>query len=801
MLRPGDQPVEGYTLDQRLGRGGFGEVWRVRGPGDTPVALKFIDVSLKHGWKEYRAARWMKEIRHAHLLPMHGLWLLDDNGQPFDDETIERLASSCWGHNPETLVPRARSPQMLIIAMALGDKNLYQRLQECKAAGMDAIPREQLLDYMEDAARGIDYLNSPTHASDQGPVAIQHCDIKPQNILLFGNSAVIADFGLARALGESRMTSVMPGSPAYIAPECIEGKQPSAATDQYSLALTYFELRTGTLPFDEDSLAAVLRAHLRGAIDLERLAPTERAVIRRATAVDPQQRYSSTREMVHALRHAEDQAAESRTSNLRKGRKPRGTWRSGKERARGWVGKRQIAAASAVALLLAAGPLLWPARAKHSAVPVQPAVNRTLDKVATGSMATNAALEQSAPSSAALRRVESAEQAAGVELVDANSTTMATPPGPAALSLARALGMAVSSLRSRGSGQADQRQASTPQQAVPGPESLSSELPGGDRAEAPATGSSEDPGSNSDVPTGLYALQHVRIVGVHRSWPVSVTFSPQGESILTASWDETARLWHPATGLEMRRFEGHTDNVLAAAFCRSGANIVTGSEDGTIRLWDAASGSPLHQLAALAQPVSAVAASPDDQYVAAAGGDRIIRVWDMTTRQLVREYRGHVEPVNDLAFSPDSRQLASAGEDNTVRIWDLDSETSGRILAGHGSFVIHVTFSPDGQYCLSAGWDETARVWNVATGQQVLCLEGHEDTVTGAMAAAAGQVIVTSSEDQTLRVWDARNGQLLATTTTNGGEIYALAVAPDGWQVATAHENDTVSLWKLERRE
>ncbi len=180
------------------------------------------------------------------------------------------------------------------------------RLKECQAQGSEGIPTDELLRYMEEAAKGIDFLNSKRHHSGEGPVAIQHCDIKPANIMLTGDAVMICDFGVAAFLSNPSIAATgtsMAGSPAYMSPECTACK-PGAASDQYSLALTYVELRTGKLPFRDVTWIGVIDAHRRGNLDLSRLPPREQVVIRKATAVNPDDRYSSAVAMVRALRRA-----------------------------------------------------------------------------------------------------------------------------------------------------------------------------------------------------------------------------------------------------------------------------------------------------------------------------------------------------------------------------------------------------------------------------------------------------------------------------------------------------------------
>ena len=156
---------------------------------------------------------------------------------------------------------------------------------------------------MEDAARAIDFLNRPVHDLGSGPVAIQHCDIKPHNLLIVGGAVQVCDFGLARMMGADRTTSAA-ATVAYAAPECLESGKASPTTDQYSLAVSYYEMRTGRLPYAEETLVAVITAKRSGDLDLAAIPEEEQAVLRRAMAPHPAERYPSACDMVRALRES-----------------------------------------------------------------------------------------------------------------------------------------------------------------------------------------------------------------------------------------------------------------------------------------------------------------------------------------------------------------------------------------------------------------------------------------------------------------------------------------------------------------
>ena len=156
-LSDGLQIVPGYRLEIRLGKGGFGEVWRATGPGKVPVALKIIEVKgSAAGDREFKSLDLVRDLRHPNLLPVQAYWMLDDDCQVIEDD---------------------RAPTTIVIAMLLGGKNLRQRLQECRAVGLAGIPPRELLEMMRDVAKGIDYLNKPIH---------QHGDLqkKPETISL-----------------------------------------------------------------------------------------------------------------------------------------------------------------------------------------------------------------------------------------------------------------------------------------------------------------------------------------------------------------------------------------------------------------------------------------------------------------------------------------------------------------------------------------------------------------------------------------------------------------------------------------
>jgi serine/threonine-protein kinase len=270
-VEAGAEPIAGYTLVRLLGRGGFGEVWEATAPGGIPVALKFIRLDTVEADSEQRALEILRNIRHPHLL----------------DVQFARRVEDC-----------------LVIAMPLCDQSLMDRLHACQEQGQPGLPREELLGYMEDLARAIDFLNEPRHVTAEGSrVGVQHRDIKPHNIFLVGGAVRLADFGLAKIL-EARDTSHTGAmSPHYVPPEMIEGRV-SQWSDQYSLAVTYCQLRTGQFPYAVKAVNQILYAHLFQSPDLSVLPEKERQVMLRALAKLPENRWPTCRAFALALKES-----------------------------------------------------------------------------------------------------------------------------------------------------------------------------------------------------------------------------------------------------------------------------------------------------------------------------------------------------------------------------------------------------------------------------------------------------------------------------------------------------------------
>src|SRR5215472_1827388 len=254
-IEPHAEPIPGYRLIERLGGGGFGEVWKAEAPGGLFKAIKFVYGELdaaggdsERAEQELKAIKRVQTVRHPYVLSLERYDIID--GQ-------------------------------LIIIMELADRNLWDRFRECRAQNLPGIPRDELLGYMNETAEALDLMNNTYQ--------LQHLDIKPQNLFLVHNHIKVADFGLVKDL-EGMAASVTGGvTPVYAAPETFDGWV-SRFSDQYSLAIVYQELLTGLRPFSGNNVRQLVLQHLQGSPNLSSLPAADRPAIARALAKNPSER-------------------------------------------------------------------------------------------------------------------------------------------------------------------------------------------------------------------------------------------------------------------------------------------------------------------------------------------------------------------------------------------------------------------------------------------------------------------------------------------------------------------------------
>ncbi|NOL39596.1 hypothetical protein HPO96_04990 [Kribbella sandramycini] len=278
--------------------------------------------------------------------------------------------------------------------------------------------------------------------------------------------------------------------------------------------------------------------------------------------------------------------------------------------------------------------------------------------------------------------------------------------------------------------------------------------------------------------------------------PISeLAFSPDGNTLATASRDQSVVLWDTQQRTRRATLTAHATWLRAVEFSPDGRVLATGGDDKNVVLWDVATAAPLATLTGHTASVKAVAFSPDARRVATAGSDQTIRLWDTKTHTQLAQLTGHVGVVQAVAFSPDGRTLATGGADRTVRLWDAATGAQLASLASHTKSADAVAFSPDGRTLASASPDRTVRLWDVAQRTQLATLSGHTGDARAVAFSPDGRTLASAGHDHTVILWDTASRKLLHRLTGHPDNIYTLSFDRQRSMLASAGENGTVILW------
>ena len=252
--------VPGYEIQNRLGGGAFGEVYKARKHSiGKAYAIKFLKVD-DSGQKD-AVRRELEQVRHFAAIDHPNLVTIEDLGVVLD-------------------VP------YLVMGYA-GEETLARRLRRRD------LERHDALSFFAQACRGVLALHDRR---------LVHFDLKPANIFLHGDVARVGDYGLSKLMTDGRLTlSFGRGTPHYMAPEMLRGRADHRA-DIYSLGVILYESIAGEVPYDAESSSGLVIREEDTPPEFPEEFPTNlKEVVEKALRLDPEDRYATVAELLEAL--------------------------------------------------------------------------------------------------------------------------------------------------------------------------------------------------------------------------------------------------------------------------------------------------------------------------------------------------------------------------------------------------------------------------------------------------------------------------------------------------------------------
>jgi WD40 repeat protein len=732
-----------YDLGKEFAHGAIGRIVQARDRRlDRPVAIKELitqggDLEARFVTEAFITAR----LQHPSIVPIYdaGRWT---TGEPF---YAMKLVSG-------------RS-----LADVIAEKKTLQE-------------RLALLPHVLAVAEAIAYAHTER---------IIHRDLKPANVLVgeFGETVVV-DWGLAKDLSQTQKSEpelggvpskvstdststqrgVVMGTPAYMPPEQATGEHVDERADVYALGAILYHLLAGQKPYGQGTATEVLSRVVQGPPvalgEIQKGIPADLlAIVAKAMARSPSERYASARELAEDVRRFETgQIVGAHEYSV--GER---FWR--------FIRRHRAAVAATVAALLV---LLGVGTA--SLLGVLEARDRAERKQAEAELAR---LDAESARQQTLERADEltllhARAAVDRDPNEAIAWLRSLSPGFPRWSAVRTI---AADARAHGFATLLQGHTQTVNDLVFTPDGKHLIT------------------ASDDHTVRVWDLEHggAQILAGHSDEVWRIELSPDGRFIATAGKDRTVRLWNLETG-GGRLLASHPGPVYGIGFTPDGQHLVTGCRgDDLLRVWDVATGALLRTYKTGLGSLNRLVLSPDGQYALILGRSLPRgQLWDLaqgTARTLE-----HDGTIMTSAISPQGDLAATGALDQTVRVWELRTG-KGRILGEKLGATSGLAFSPDGRYLASGSAEGQLRLWDLKTGQSEL-LGNHEGRINEITFSRDGRFLATSSDDRTARLWELSTGHSRS-LRGHQGAAFAIDFSPDGRWLAVGSYDTTTRLFAV----
>jgi sugar lactone lactonase YvrE len=698
-LQRGDPAsVGGYQLLGRLGAGGMGQVFLGVSPSGRRVAVKLIH-PMHAGTEQFRE-RFAREIEAARRVGgFHTASVVDADPQA--------------------------DPPWMVTAYIDGPS-----LQEA-VGRYGPLPPARVRALGAGLAEGL----AAIHAH-----GLVHRDLKPGNVIMAEDGPRIIDFGIARAVDGTGLTSTgtVVGTFSYMSPEQVRGDPVRPASDVFSLGCVLGFAATGRPPFGSDTAATVVFRIVTQPPDLAGLADQELGtVIEACLAKSPEDR-PEVRAVLAALTG-------------------RGLLPAVAPRA---PGSPVPAASARDAFTQTQAPLREPAGTTSW--------GEALSLRSTGPPYT-------APPAAAPPRAVTPGQPGHARPAGGGPHRRRAALAVAAAALV-ALAVVVPVLLTNGS-----------------PPALAGHGPGsGSRASSHAA--TPSPGSRATTP-GPGTTIPARDLTLHAGSLGGIAFSPDGR-LLAAGGRQGALVWNVTTG-QLTATPGDPDGIGASgvAFSPDGKLLAVVDGESNAYLLDVATGT---NTATFADPdggnQNGVAVSPDGTLLAAGEGNRRVVMWDVGTRS-IRFTFIVASSVTAVTFSPDGKLLAAAG--TPAFLWDTATGQRYATFYDPGTqYIQGVAFSPDGKLLATADVNGNAYLWDIATRTLVATLipapRGYSPNqyLDAVVFSPDGTLVAVADSNAHVYLWNVATHALVGNfKDPSGAQVDDLAFSPDGQVLAMSDGN------------
>jgi|ERR1711974_42598 len=288
----------------------------------------------------------------------------------------------------------------------------------------------------------------------------------------------------------------------------------------------------------------------------------------------------------------------------------------------------------------------------------------------------------------------------------------------------------------------------------------------------------------------------------------STNFSPDGKSLVSASFDKRIFLWNVYGECENYAvLEGHKNAVLEAQYATGGSQLVSCSADKSAMIWDIERLRRLRRLGEHDNYVNSCSASRESQLIVTGSDDATSKVWDQRVAGSIATLPNQWQ-VTSVCFNKNSDQIFTGGLDNDIKVWDFKMKKIIYSLRGHVDTVTGLSLSPDGDYLLSNSMDNTLKMWDTRpfapSGRLKRQFIGLQHNVEKNLLRCAwspdGALVSAGSADQMVYIWQASDAKMVYRLPGHKGSVNDVAFHPVEPIIASCSSDQTIFLGEIDHK-
>ena len=278
----------------------------------------------------------------------------------------------------------------------------------------------------------------------------------------------------------------------------------------------------------------------------------------------------------------------------------------------------------------------------------------------------------------------------------------------------------------------------------------------------------------------------------------AISISPDGEHVLTASFDYSIIYWRITEDKAelLYRLEGHDAAVNDVAFIPEREEAISVSDDGSLGIWNLKNGTLIKRLDAPVDKVLDVALSPDGKFAAVARWDETARIYDLEKQTEVAVLKGHRGNVNSVTFSSDGTKLYSAAYDGQVIEWDIASQQMIRPIYRHG-WGINSIVRLDEDRILFGSLDGTVAVVSIEKAEKIQDIAQRERPIQAVKLSSDGALAAYGDGAGWIEVFAANSGKKIEGGEVTFGPVWDFDFVSGTNQIYHVGLDDFASRWQV----